>query len=135
MINKKAPKDMTATEFVDFLINGNVLPSIPDDDSFIAVGVIKGVLEMPAPNPFTPDQLAWMRVEQMAGFLYSAVDRDGYISAYSYKPVKNKDDWGVSYLRSHCFGNTSDKNPIFLEKFLSCEDEEPLCFADYAPLE
>lgn len=131
MINKKAPKDMNAVEFVDYLINGNVLTSIPDDDSFIQLAIIKDALKKPAPNPFTPDQLAWMREEQRMGYVCAAKDENGNVCTYTDKPDKSEKHglWqtGGQYRRY--------SNKSFLYVILSWNDKSPLYFKDYAPLE
>jgi hypothetical protein len=127
----KAPKEMSAVEFVDYLINGNVLPSIPDDDAFIRVGIIKDVLKRPAPNPFTKDQIAWMREEQRNGYKYAAKDMDGNCYLFTHKPIKESHCWEIENQDHHY----SDRRDGFLERVISFYDTEPLCLAEYAPLE
>lgn len=131
MIMKKAPKDMNAVEFVDYLINGGVLTSIPDDDSFIKLAIIKDALNKPAPNPFTPDQLAWMREEQKSGFEYAWCDKKGYVWCSAALPSTGIIETGGW----ECAGCHGVGMGSFLRRMLSSDDSEPLRFADYAPLE
>lgn len=123
MINK-APKDMSAPEFVALFES-----RFPGNE--IYRGILKKMLDEPAPNPFTPDQLAWMREMQRSGFTHAGMDSDGHVFSYRAKPKKNTITWDTedpvrgmmeTYLK-------------FLNEQLSWDDPEPLCFADYAPLE
>lgn len=129
MIMKKAPKDMNAVEFVDCLINGNVLTSVPDDDSFIQLKIIKDMLTKPAPNPFTPDQLAVMREYQRSGINYVANNNNLALLFYKDRPYIESCVWKpvggliMTIKPSHSFLGSA-----------LCE-REVLCFADYAPLE
>jgi len=90
---------------------------------------VEEMLNEPAPNPFTPDQLAWMREEQRAGFGYAAMDENRTVKCFPSYPEK-RDRYWITSSSEHCaplFG--------FLSEVLSWDDPEPLCFADYAPLE
>lgn len=129
MINK-APKDMTAVEFVEYLIARKEDEKVLDVNVYYTLEFLKGRLNEPAPNPFTPDQLAWMREEQRNGYRYAARDRDGNCYLFTQKPIKEDRCW-VLEKQDHRY---SDRRDGFLEKILSFDDPEPLCFADYAPL-
>ena len=129
MINK-APKDMTAVEFVEYLIARKKDEKVLDVNVYYTLEFLKGRLNEPAQNPFTPDQLAWMREEQRNGYRYAARDRDGNCYLFTQKPIKEDRCWGLEK-QDHRY---SDRRDGFLEKILSFDDPEPLCFADYAPL-
>ena len=130
MINK-APKDMTAVEFVEYLIARKKDEKVLDVNVYYTLEFLKGRLNEPALNPFTPDQLAWMREEQRNGYRYAARDRDGNCYLFTQKPIKEDRCWELEK-QDHRY---SDRRDGFLEKILSFDDPEPLCFADYAPLE
>jgi len=134
MIKQKAPKDMTATEFVEHLelvASREMLAKNTEGWAITLQGLHKELSE-PAPNPFTPDQLAWMRETQRSGYCFVAMDTGGNIWCYATKPFKSFDSWEEK---------EPDRFPIeitqfmFFDKFLSWDDPEPICFADYAPLE
>lgn len=133
MIRQKAPKDMTATEFVghlELVASREMLAKNLEGWAITLQGLRKELSE-PAPNPFTPDQLAWMREEQRNGYRYAARDRDGNCYLFTQKPIKEDHCWELEK-QDHRY---SDRRDGFLEKILSFDDPEPLCFADYAPLE
>ena len=133
MIKQKAPKDMTVGEFLAFA-KDRYHATFPDDPVMTA-GFMFGLLEdyasIPAPNPFTPDQLAWMRVEQRSGYNYAAIDFDGEVRLFQKKPMKDCTHW------NKITGSNAKSNGkgSWLSKLLSIDDPDPLCFADYAPLE
>ncbi len=132
MIKQKAPKDMTAVEFVEYLIARKKDEKVLDVNVYYTLEFLKGRLNEPAQNPFTPDQLAWMRETQRSGYCFVAMDTGGNIWCYATKPFKSFDSWEEK---------EPDRFPIeitqfmFFDKFLSWDDPEPICFADYAPLE
>lgn len=135
MIKSKAPKDMTAPEFEEYLekaIASNVSGfGFPPFDNVVAEALVEFLIEKlndPAPNPFTPDQIAWMREEQRSGYNYAAMDEIGTIRCYMVRPYKKPESWTS---RSFTHSTASDG---FLSKCLSWDDPKPLCFADYAPL-
>ena len=137
MIKPKAPKDMTATEFVEHLelVASREMLAKNTEGWAITLQGIRRELSEPAPNPFTPDQLAWMREEQRNGFNYAGMNCAGItfgeaVELYEKKPMKDCTHWNkISGSNSKSSGNGS-----WLERFLSIDDPEPLCFADYAPL-
>ena len=124
MIKPKAPKDMTAVEFVDgFIAMMNDL-----EITIYEAENLRDYLSMPAPNPFTPDQLAWMREEQRDGYLYAATDWNKRVFLYRQRPTKHGDNWEAN-------GGHEPTTVSFLMDVVKRDDPEPLCFADYAPLE
>ena len=128
MINK-GPKDMTVTEFIGLVEKRYLTGNGCNMDHWI--NTLRMIAEEPAPNPFTPDQLAWMRVEQRSGYNYAAIDFDGEVRLFEKKPMKDCTHW------NKITGSNSKSNGkgSWLSKLLSVDDAEPLCFADYAPLE
>lgn len=135
MNKPKAPKDMTAPEFVDYLqkrVHERVTDkTLINDGSMTAAFIVafaKGLLSEPAPNPFTPDQVATMREIQRNGFDYAAKDKDGDVWIYRETPYKTDIEW-----LTKC-NYEKDVFNIF-DGVTSWDDTEPLCFADYAPLE
>lgn len=129
MIKQKAPKDMTVTEFVNLVERRYAVGTGCNMDAWI--NTLRMIAEEPAPNPFTPDQLAWMREEQRNGYQYAAKDLDGNCYLFTHMPIKEGHNWECEKQDHHY----SDRRDGFLEKVLSFYDPEPLCFADYAPLE
>lgn len=131
MINKKAPKDMTAVEFVEYLVSRKEDEKVLDVNVYYTLEFLKGRLNEPAPNPFTPDQLAWMREEQRNGYNYAAIDFDGEVRLFEKKPMKDCTHW------NKITGSNSKSNGkgSWLSNLLTVDDPEPLCFADFAPLE
>lgn len=126
MIKPKAPKDMTATEFVALFES-----RYPGNEIYRSV--LKKILAEPAPNPFTPDQIAWMRVEQQDnGIMYAAMNEAGIVSFFRDCPIENTGH-GERFFGSK-FGSVKRSSTCFLVKVLSVDDPEPLCFADFAPL-
>ena len=136
MIKQKAPKDMTATELVDHLIDRlhNLgIDSFTEDE-------LRYELNRPAINPFTPDQVTVMQEYQRDGYKYAAKSSSGYVCVF-----KNKPTIAVVYTNpatGETFGRWVDReSPFdvttfeFLKKSTSWGDPEPLRFADYAPLE
>jgi hypothetical protein len=133
VIKQKAPKDMTATEFVahlELVASREMLAKNLEGWAITLQGLRKELSE-PAPNPFTPDQIAWMREEQRNGYQYAAKDLDGNCYLFTHMPIKEDHNWECEKQDHHY----SDRRDGFLEKVLSFYDPEPLCFADYAPLE
>ena len=130
MIKQKAPKDMTVSEFIDLVAKRYLVGNGCNMDHWI--NTLRMIADEPAPNPFTPDQLAWMREAQRIGYCFAAMDAGGNIWCYATKPFKSFDSWEEK---------EPDRFPIditqlmFFDKFLSWDDPEPLCLADYAPLE
>lgn len=125
MNKPKAPKDMTAPEFVEYL--EKTRPSMPMAERF----VLRTALDEPAPSPFTPDQLAWMRIEQLDGFAYAAMDFDREVRLFGAKPENDGTHWnGQREYSEKSIGIYS-----WIGVFMTPDDPEPLCFADYAPLE
>lgn len=138
MIKQKAPKDMTFEEGIAYsekvFKDGKESGCYSDGSLFTFAEFFEFLhrrLKEPAPNPFTPDQLAWMREEQRNGYRYAARDRDGNCYLFTQKPIKEDHCWELEK-QDHRY---SDRRDGFLEKILSFDDPEPLCFADYAPLE
>lgn len=133
MIKQKAPKDMKATEFVAHLelIASREMLSKGTEGWAITLQGLRKELSEPAPNPFTDDQLAWMREEQRNGYNYAAIDFDREVRLFEKKPMKDCTHW------NKIVGSCSKSNGkgSSLSKILSVDDPEPLCFADYAPLE
>lgn len=146
MNKPKAPKDMTVTEFVDLVERRYATGTGCNMDAWI--DMLRKIAEEPAPNPFTPDQIAWMREEQRNGMKYAAKDSDGIISVYTSKPQKVLDAfdeygeeprpcWDLTGAQYYENGDMAEDvtHVKFLFDALKWEDEEPFCFADYAPLE
>ena len=129
VIGQKAPKDMTAVEFVAMIEESGKSPLVSENDKFYTLGWIKNKLNEPAPNPFTPDQLAWMREEQRAGYNYAAKDCNGYVYIHTSFPQR------LDYTWDSISNKKTSAQRMFLSNVLSWNDPEPLCFADYAPLE
>lgn len=122
-----APKDRTPAEFVAEFEKRH---GAPYDCAMTAIiNTMKEMLVEPAPNPFTPDQLAWMREEQRHGFKYAATDADGVTRLFSSVCGRDNESgtWEGDF---HCKTHAD-----FLIRILCWDDPEPLCFADYAPLE
>lgn len=84
----------------------------------------------PAPNPFTPDQIAWMRVEQQDAYFYAAMDYDGEIHLFGEEPEEDGTHWN----RTDNYSGQSLGLYSWLKDFLT-PGGPFLCFADYAPLE
>ena len=131
MIKQKAPKDMTVDEFID-LVERRYGTKEPTNMS-VWINTLRMIADEPAPNPFTPDQIAWMRETQRSGSFYAAMDRDGSVCLYEKKPEKHCTEWLSCGEKN---GSTAAINGgfTFLSKHLSWDDPEPLCFADYAPI-
>lgn len=133
MIKPKAPKDMTATEFVEHLelVASREMLAKNTEGWAITLQGIRRELSEPAPSPFTPDQLAWMRVEQLDGFAYAAMDFDREVRLFGAKPENDGTHWnGKRGYSEKSIGIYS-----WLGAHMIHDDPEPLCFADYAPLE
>ena len=129
MIKQKAPKNMTVDEFID-LVEKRYGTKEPTNTS-IWINTLRMIAGEPAPNPFKPDQLAWMRIMQEMKFFYAVAGSDGSICLTEQKPVRdNNKNWLVSASYYTWF-----RKGIFLENYISFDDPEPLCFAEYAPLE
>ena len=129
MLKQKAPKDMTVEEFID-LVERRYGTKEPTNMS-VWINTLRMIADEPAPNPFTPDQIAWMREEQRSGYNYAAIDFDGEVRLFEKKPMKDCTHW------NKITGSNSKSNGkgSALSKVLSVDDPKPLCFADYAPLE
>ena len=131
MIKQKAPKDMTAVEFVAMIEESGKSPLVSENDKFYTLRWIKNKLNEPAPNPFTPDQLAWLRIEQLDGFAYAAMDFDREVRLFGAKPENDGTHWnGQREYSEKSIGIYS-----WIGVFMTPNDPEPLCFADYAPLD
>ena len=129
MINKKAPKDMTAVEFVDYLIAGKKDEKTLDINVYYTLEFIKDRLNEPAPNPFTPDQLAVMREHQRNGINF-AVNNSGFsLLFYKKKPYIENNVW------KPLDGFVTSIKPSISFLGAALEINEVICFADYAPLE
>ena len=87
-------------------------------------------IKEPAPNPFTPDQIAWMRVEQQDAYFYAAMDYDGEIHLFGEEPEEDGTHWN----RTDNYSGQSLGLYSWLKDFLT-PGGSFLCFADYAPLE
>ena len=133
MLKQKAPKDMTAVEFVahlEIIASREMLAKNLEGWAITLQGLRKELSE-PAPNPFTPDQLAWMRIKQGEGYRYAAMDFDNEVRLFGEKPDNDGTHWnGQSGYIEQSIGLWS-----WMRDYLSTDDPEPLCFADYAPLE
>ena len=129
MINK-APKDMNAPEFVAMIDDGGKPTTLSDSERLYTLSFLKAKLAEPAPNPFTEDQLAWMREEQRTGFMFAWSDAKGYIWCSAATPSEKVVETGGW----ECAGCHGAGMGSFLRGLLSPDDPEPLCFADYAPL-
>ena len=137
MLKQKAPKDMTAVEFVahlEIIASREMLAKNLEGWAITLQGLRKELSE-PAPNPFTPDQLAWMRVEQIYRKInYAACENNGTIVFFEDKPNKSMVAEGRWASRLG-YREVVASQYAFLADVLSPDDTEPLCFADYAPLE
>ena len=140
MINKKAPKDMTAVEFVEYLVSRKEDEKVLDVNVYYTLEFLKGRLNEPAPNPFTENQIAVMLEYQKDGYKYAAKSSSGVVCVFKDKPCRvllhanpvTRETFGSWVTRESPFEVTSFE---FLKKVTNWSDPEPLCFADYAPLE
>ncbi len=130
MINQKAPRDRTVDEFIDLVEERYHTEEPTNMNAWI--NTLRMIAAEPAPNPFTEDQLATMRELQISGFKYAAADSDLDIFAYRYKPRKSRA--GNEWLIEEDEADFALLPLSFLQSVLSPNDQEPLCFADYAPL-
>ena len=134
MIKTKAPKDMTGTELIDPI--KSLLLEFVDSGVYKLVDMenigeaIEEFINQPEPNPFTPDQLAWMRVEQQDAYFYAAMDYDGEIHLFGEEPEEDGTHWN----RTDNYSGQSLGLYSWLKDFLT-PGGSFLCFADYAPLE
>ena len=129
MLKQKAPKDMTVEEFID-LVERRYGTKEPTNMS-VWINTLRMIADEPAPNPFAPDQLAWMRIKQGEGYRYAAMDFDNEVRLFGEKPDNDGTHWnGQSGYIEQSIGLWS-----WMRDYLSTDDPEPLCFADYAPLE
>ena len=128
MIKQKAPKDMTVKEFVDLVGKRYMVGNGCNMDAWI--NTLRMIAEEPAKNPFTTDQLAVMRELQRNGLNYAAQD-DGE-STYLYCKMPTKDYGAGSWDTDENYENCPF---VFLVEVLSWADPEPLCFADFAPID
>ena len=124
MIKQKAPKNMTAPEFVTYICETQTI--LPD----YWKQSLQMMLKEPAPNSFTPDQLAVMRELQRNGFNYAAQDDGEDTYVYCKMPTKELPTlgWDTDDGYENCIFS-------FLVEVLSWQDATPLCFADFAPLD
>lgn len=135
MIKPKAPKDMMAEEFVNFAQERyESTPKNAGSDGMLSsvymFELLREYLTLSAMNPFTPDQLSWMREEQKSGFEYAWCDKKGYVWCSAAQPsVGVIETGGWECAGCHGVGLGS-----FLQRILSADDPAPLCFADFAPL-
>ena len=115
--------DLSAKEFVDYLFRTR-----PGLAPKLAI-TLDQVLNETVDWVFTPDQIAWMRVEQQIGYKYAAMDKDGSVYFYFSKPKKDKEKgtWIINVDNE----SYSDPREGFLRDTLSWTDEEPLCFVHY----
>ena len=128
MIKQKAPKDMTVEEFID-LVERRYGTKEPTNMS-VWINTLRMIADEPAPNPFTPDQIAWMRVEQQDAYFYAAMDYDGEIHLFGEEPEEDGTHWN----RTDNYSGQSLGLYSWLKDFLT-PGGSFLCFADYAPLE
>ena len=148
MNKPKAPKDMTMAELLeqykhdhncacckfDKYCERTEAPIIKSGESIpdCCLGRVwfEERIKEPAPNPFTPDQIAWMREMQRSGYHYAAMDHTGITHVFGERPIQMSD---------YCWRNTDSiqvfQAPKFIHGVLCVDDPEPLCFADFAPLE
>lgn len=147
MIKQKAPKDMTTAELLDeykkehrceackldefcagkapvIFNNGEFIPHCKEGRIWLECK-----MKEPAPNPFTPDQLAWMREMQRGGVNYATTTHSPTVDFFKDKPDRGSGYWATK------IGRDFSSRSTFLSSVLLPEDSEPLCFADYAPLE
>lgn len=120
MIKQKAPRDMTFPEGIAELKKRYIGHTFSWEE-------IDAILAEPAPNPFTPDQLAVMREFQRDGLNYAARDKNGFAHVFYDKPCKTSTHWDSER-------DYFEEVVNFISEAASWEDAEPLCFADYAPL-
>ena len=132
MIKQKAPRDMTATEFVahlEIIASREMLSKNTEGWAITLQGLHKELSE-PAPNPFTPDQLASMRECQRGDWNYAAMDENDVVFLYETAPSIDKDGYweanNGSYQESHL---------AFLSDVLCLDKKSIIRLADYAPLE
>ena len=117
----KAPKDMTAPEFVEYLCADDVIvPTMKQ--------ILRDMMKLPAPNPFTPDQIATMREYQRNGINF-AVNNNRVLLFYADEPKLEDHVWKSK--NDPLFTISPDLS--FLGKELA--SLEVICFSDYAPLE
>ena len=134
MIKPKAPKDMMAEEFINFAQERyESTPKNAGSDGMLSsvymFELLREYLTLSAMNPCTPDELAWMRVEQKDGWNYAAMDWNKSVYLYIKKPKRHGDNWQAEKCGEHKLMDNR-----FLSNCLNRGDQEPLCFADYAPL-
>lgn len=89
---------------------------------------IEKLINSPVLNPFTDDQLAWMREMQRQKLNFACANIGGGIYLSEFKP--NVDESGI--VAGEWFFYLQPPK-TFLREFIHSGDE-PLCFADYAPL-
>ena len=133
MIKQKAPKDMTISELLELIDSGRTagLGSLVSHWS----GTLRIISRIPAPNPFTEDQIAVMRELQRNGMNYAAKDLCGEYWGFNQKPTKLTNGWSDGGAEDNDWFPTDITHLRFICDVLSWDDPEPLCFADYAPLE
>ena len=132
MIKLKAPKDMTAMEFVahlEILASREMLAKNLEGWSITLQGLRKELSE-PAPNQFTPDQLASMRECQRGNWNYAAMDENEVVFLYETAPSMDKE--GYWEANNGCY---QESHLAFLSDVLCLDKKSFICFADYAPLE
>ena len=133
---KKAPKDMTAPEYeahIESVLNTLdkfVTKNDPDRELVKAfIQLMRDELAKPAPNPFTVDQIGAMRECQRCGYGFAAMNYDRWVELHEERPERRNGKWESS--GDYFFVPVTS----FWNKVISPDDPEPLCFADYAPLE
>ena len=144
MIKQKAPKDMTGAELIAPI--KSLLLSYVDAGVYHLADMenigeaIEERINEPAPNPFTENQIAVMLEYQKDGYKYAAKSSSGVVCVFKDKPCRvllhanpvTRETFGSWVTRESPFEVTSFE---FLKKVTNWSDPEPLCFADYAPLE
>ena len=128
MIKQRAPKDTAISELLELIDSGRTAGL----GSLVSrwAETLRIISRIPAPNPFTDNQIAWFGVMRECGMEYAAMDVFNFVTVYEKKPVKQ----GASWLFNDGGVLVMPKSS-FLNKVLTSDDPEPLCFADYAPLE
>ena len=136
MIKQKAPKDMTFEEGIAYsekvFKDGKESGCYSDGSLFTFAEFFEFLhrrLKEPAPNPFTPDQLAVMREHQRNGINF-AVNNSGFsLLFYKKKPYIENNVW------KPLDGFVTSIQPSISFLGAALEINEVICFADYAPLE
>jgi len=126
MIKQKAPKDMTATELVNHLIDRLRELGI---EAFSESGLLYE-LNRPAPNPFTPEEIEYMKfLQSQLGYSYAAMLGEG-VFFFDGHPLKLRTDKWKEYAMGRSYSLK-----CFLRRVLPKDGSDCICLADYAPLE